>query len=129
MNRHRAHRIFVYASIYLLGIIIIMGLFLAPAIKERFAKTKTLPEEFPMLTKNYSASPYEGRVIWFDRPDVTIPVIAAKKYDMHYVYTGDIQKGSFQEYTLGVFASKKHYVIYQVADNETKPKLFGPFER
>ncbi len=120
---------FIVASVYLLGIIVIMGLFLLPNLKERFAQIPNIEEQYPMLVSNYSSYSYEGRVIWLDRPDTTIPIIAAEKYGTHVVYQGNVQTGSFEGLQMGVFAAKKTYVIYVFPDGAEKPNLFGPFEQ
>ncbi len=128
MNRQKAHRIFIIFSIYLLGIIVIIGLFLIPQFKERFAKTKSLAEEFPFLERNYTSYPLQQRIIWMDEPDKTIPIIAAKKYDTRYFYEGNIQKESSLNYTIGVFVEKKQYVVFRQNKTLEKPELFGPFK-
>ncbi|MCF7798553.1 hypothetical protein K9M74_01480 [Candidatus Woesearchaeota archaeon] len=127
MNRHEAHHMFVVASIYLLGIIVIIGVFLVPTIKERFARTPELTELYPMLVSNYSAYVFEGRIVWMDKPDITVPIFSGAKYDIHHKYPGDVQTGSFTDYTLGVFAAKKDYFVYRFFHNETRPTLYGPF--
>ncbi len=82
-----------------------------------------------MLVSNYTSYPHEGRTLWIEEPNKLIPVVAAEKYGTRYIYTGDLQEGSFEGYELGVYLSKKHYMVYKLLDGADKPELFGPFEK